>query len=782
MSPSDKPVAQLQRRLARLRLYPSINTRIIGPFLIVVLIVASIGMFLVTRLVAGSLQERLTNQLVDSANAASSSLVDIESQQLATLRLLTLTEGVPNAIATSNKADLERWLQPIAVNGRVDSVIVFDQAGNGLLHIRRAADSDPSHSGQYQSIDAPFLNNWSGVQKVLQAQADALGDKFVDIIGQAADSPYSMLYISAPVRDPDGHVVGGVSVGMQGDHLAQHASDQALSGVVLLTDNGEIIGSAFKAPPDKLKLISADSAQLVQTVDSNSPIRSIDIDGVPYQVLYSRLRERSQSVGLLAVALPSNLILDRSGLGRNVFGVLFSILFVAVALLGVVAAGTITRPVSRLVGVTRAVRSGDLSRRAALHMPDELGELGDSLDEMTGTLVQRNDAIHTLYVQQVRETIQRDAILGSISDAVIVQDISGRLILRNASADQLVSAVAQSASSRAAFDFLCARPERLLPASVMPQADVQPLTVNFAGRFFSVVSSAIHVPADAESVDRQDGQKPNNGLLGYVLVFRDVTPLLEAERLKEQLLSQMSHELRTPLTAARGYVDLVKMISAAALTDQAKTFLGNATDSLDTLERMVNTVIDVSTIVSGQFVLERAPFELQKLLEARVRDWQPAIHAREQTLTLHVSLKSIMINADRERLGSVVDHLLRNANSYTLSGGVLELAARVENDDAIITVRDTGVGIGADEIDRVFEQLYRGRAADAGLTDTRGLGLGLYLSKRIIEAHHGQISVSSERNRGTTVTIRLPLAMPIEPVQEQPGLPPPNLYVDVPRA
>ena len=192
MSPSDKPVAQLQRRLARLRLYPSINTRIIGPFLIVVLIVASIGMFLVTRLVAGSLQERLTNQLVDSANAASSSLVDIESQQLATLRLLTLTEGVPNAIATSNKADLERWLQPIAVNGRVDSVIVFDQAGNSLLHIRRAADSDPSHSGQYQSIDAPFLNNWSGVQKVLQAQADALGDKFVDIIGQAADSPVTL--------------------------------------------------------------------------------------------------------------------------------------------------------------------------------------------------------------------------------------------------------------------------------------------------------------------------------------------------------------------------------------------------------------------------------------------------------------------------------------------------------------------------------------------------------------------------------------------------------------
>ncbi len=769
MASSAKLSTIVTRRPRFSRLYPSINTRIIAPFLFVILIIASIGMFLMTRLVAGSLQERLTNQLIDSANAASASLVDMETQQLATLRLLTLTEGVPAAIHTQNIADLEHWLRPLMENARIDSMIVFDQTGSGLLNIQNM--QNVSVGDHYQTADPPFLGNWNGVQKVLQSQADSLGDKFIDIIGQPSTATSnSMIYISAPVRDTDGHVVGGISVGMQGDHLAQRASEQALSAVVLLTESGELIGSAFRAPASTVKALGTDSAQLLQTVDNESPVRSVEVDGIAYQVLYTRFRERSQSVGLLGVALPSNLILDRSGFGRNIFGVLFGVLFFAVGALGVLASRTITRPVTHLVGVTRAIRSGDLTRRAGLRMPDELGELSESFDRMTEMLVQQNAEISTLYFQQLRETLQHNAILRSISDAVIVQDAAGQLILRNASADQLVAAVMQSTSARAEFESLCANPERFIYGGSAAPADAPLLAVNFAGRFFSVIASAIYMPATPN-------QKAGGfDLLGYVLIFRDVTPLLEAERLKEQLILQMSHELRTPLTAARGYVDLVSLLGAASLDEQAGSFLHHATESLDTLERLINTVIDVSTVVSGRFQLDLEVFDLATLLDARANDWQPAIAAREQTLTRDIATQPILINADHTRLASVIDHLLRNANSYTLPGGQLTLTAYRENETAVITVSDTGVGIGADEIDHVFDQLYRGHAADAGLTDARGLGLGLFLSRRIIETHHGQITLRSNLGVGTTATVRLPLNLPVEIA------PPPMLQLESPRA
>src|SRR5437868_12893808 len=109
--------------------YPGIRTRIIGPFLAVILLVAGIGVFTVTRLVAGSIQERFSNQLADSASAASNSVVEIERQQLTTLRLMVFTEGVPAALSSKDITTLEQWLRPIAANARVDDVIVFDNAG-----------------------------------------------------------------------------------------------------------------------------------------------------------------------------------------------------------------------------------------------------------------------------------------------------------------------------------------------------------------------------------------------------------------------------------------------------------------------------------------------------------------------------------------------------------------------------------------------------------------------------------------------------------------------------
>src|SRR5258708_28980 len=373
-------------------LYPGINARIIGPFLLVIILIAGIGVFTVTRLVSGSIQERFSNQLADSASAASNSVVDIENQQLATLRLMIFPEDVPGAVEKGDSDSLALWFEPIAANAAVDDVIVFNRAGQGVLELHRV---ETDNGAQYNRLTPPSLESWSSVQNVLAANTDRLGDKFVDVVGQAPDT---MLYISAPIVNATEQTVGGISVGLTAQHLARRVSAQALSAVTLLGNKGELFASTFQVAPNVLALTPEHASQLLNIVNNTSPLEAILIDGTSYQVLYAPLQLRSERIGLLAVALPSNFIVERSSTSRDVFGLLFSILFVGVALLGLAMARTITRPIARLVRTTRAIREGDLSKRVELRTPDELGELGISFDHTTEQLVQRNVEINALYL------------------------------------------------------------------------------------------------------------------------------------------------------------------------------------------------------------------------------------------------------------------------------------------------------------------------------------------------------------------------------------------------
>ncbi len=707
--------------------YPGIRTRIIGPFLLSIILIAGIGVFTVTRLVAGSIQERFSNQLADSASAASNSLSDIERQQLATLRLMVFTEGVPSALAKHDADSLEQWLRPIAANGRIDDLIVFDAAGQGILQLRRVENET---GAQYLALSPSSVTDWTGIQRIIAGNVDAVGDKYVDVIGRAPDT---MVYISAPVSDIPGHVVGGISVGLTGAHLARRVSAQSLSSVTLFANDGQVLGSTFQVTPETLALSPNRIDGLLNSLPRVTPVESIVLDGTPYQVLYAPLQLRSQRIGLLAAALPSDFIVDRSSTSRDLVGTLFSLLFVAVAVLGLLTARTITRPVAKLVNTTRAIREGDLSRRVQLQTRDELGELGISFDHMTDQLVQRNSEINWLYQEQVQETARREAVLASISDAVIVQDPNGNTIWQNPTAVELVRIVADHPTWQHQF----------VQLSIHPTELTQARTVSFGDQFFSVLATPVCLASD--------------DLLGYVIVFRNITAIVEAEGLKDELIMQMSHELRTPLTATRGYIDLIKTLDRPNLSQQSQTFIDNAANSLSTLERMVDQVIDVSALVSNRFTLNFETFNLAQLLQDRVDVWSPVMQERELTLSLSVSPLQIELEGDAHWLSQIVDHVLRNSYSYTLPGGSVGVNAMRSESGVIITIIDTGIGIGPHEIDRVFDRMFRGRSADAGPTDARGLGLGLYVSQRIVEAHRGTIRLESQFEQGTTVTIELPL-------------------------
>lgn len=720
-------MGHLARNRLRHFIYPSINARITGPFLLIVIVMAGIGVFIVTYLVAGSLEERFNNQLLDSARAATNSLVDIEREQLATLRLMVFTEGVSDAITAGDAERLDVWLRPVATNAQVDDVIVFDQTGQGVFELARVSSSPL----EYASPSPPNMAHWSGVQGVLTTRVDGLGDKYIDIIETPPDI---LFYITAPVKNADGQVVGGISIGMRLQRLVQLISEQSLSAVALYDQNGTVLGSTFRLiVPARLSLSPQQIQELAARAEHSTPIDDLDLDGAPYQVLYAPFYLRSQPVGLIAVGLPTNFIVERISTSRNTFGMLFAVLFITVSGFGLLITRTITRPIKRLVDTTSAIREGDLSRRVELHTPDELGELATSFDHMTAQLVKRNAQVEALYRQQLRETAQREAVLANIGDAVFVQDLAGNIILSNRAATELLREIRQDAQDKRKFAQITRQPEIV----------DRPQMFDLAGEHFSVLAKPVHLPSGK--------------LLGHVIVFRDITALVRSERLKDELILQMSHELRTPLTAARGYADLIRMLEQSHLSSQGRTFIQGTVDSLTILERMINQVIDVSAIISNRFTVDARRLNLAAVIPACAEHWADLAQQRSLKLTVSVPSKEMWIEGDEHYLSQALDHLVRNACNYTLPGGSVEVCAAQKNSHVLIYVIDSGVGIPPDELDKVFDRMYRGSSAEAGPTDTRGLGLGLYLSKHIVEAHHGAIHLDSKVNFGTAVTVELPV-------------------------
>jgi signal transduction histidine kinase len=706
------------------KLYPSIRTRVTLPFLVMVIIVAVIGTYVVVRLVADNIQERFTNQLLDSARAAVNTVVDIEREQLAVLRSMVFTVGVADAMAARSDADLQTLLAPIASNSATDDVIVFDATGQIITRLERI---DTVSGVMYLNTPLSGFRSRIGIQRVLRAEIDSVGDKFIDVI----ESPdKTMIYISAPVRNGESELVGGISIGIPAATVAEQVGRQALSNITLVNDADQVLGSTFRRTATDTRTDPVSFA--LNATDNSTTLHQFNIEGITYQALYAPFVVRDESIGQIEVALAANFIVEQSGISRNIFLTLFSILFVSVMLIGLIAARTITRPITRLVHTTRAIREGDLSRRVGLHMPDELGELSTSFDHMTESLIQRNEEISRLYQFQVQETAQRDAILTGIGDAVIVQDFNGKTILQNSTADRLITSIAQNGDAVQTLASLRVSPQSLSDASV----------VHLLDRIYSIAATPVTMPSGDQ--------------LGWVLVFRDITPLLEAERLKDELILQMSHELKTPLTAIRGYVELLKIMEQSSLSESGMTFLNHALRSTATLERLVNQVIDVSAVVSNQFRLDVQSFDLSELLQRRANKWLPDYQERDLELSTDIT-PNMTIMGDSVRIGQLVDHVLENAHHYTLPGGKVELRAGCGEHNVWIAVHDTGVGIGEDEIPKVFERMYRGRSADAGPTDARGLGLGLYLSKRIVEAHHGEIEITSRVNEGTQVRITFPL-------------------------
>jgi signal transduction histidine kinase len=238
---------------------------------------------------------------------------------------------------------------------------------------------------------------------------------------------------------------------------------------------------------------------------------------------------------------------------------------------------------------------------------------------------------------------------------------------------------------------------------------------------------------------------------------RDEQALRDADRRKDEFLATLAHELRNPLAPIRQAALIGK---APAATEAQKRWSAEVIErQVSHMARLLDDLLDVSRITRGKLELRREPMPLSRAIEAAVEAARPLVDARGQSLAVRRQVDEPWVDADPIRLSQVLSNLLTNASKYTPEGGRIELWIESEAGRARVAVRDNGVGIAPEAIDRIFEMFTQVRGTDPGTH--AGLGIGLALSRGLVELHGGQLTAHSEGpGRGSTFVVEMPRCQP----------------------
>jgi two-component system OmpR family sensor kinase len=229
--------------------------------------------------------------------------------------------------------------------------------------------------------------------------------------------------------------------------------------------------------------------------------------------------------------------------------------------------------------------------------------------------------------------------------------------------------------------------------------------------------------------------------------------LRTSDALRRQMMADVSHELKTPLTAMRGYIETLRMPEVALDTERRDRYFETIDRETRRLERIVKDLLDLARYEHGGVVLQPRLFDIGRLFENVVSRHEHAAQTKSVSIQIRIDPLADQVTADPDRIEQAIENLVANALRHTPPGGTITLSAKQADGNAILSVADTGSGIAPEHLPHVFERFYKVDASRAA--ESTGSGLGLSITKAIVERHGGVIRVTSDPGR-TTFTILLP--------------------------
>jgi two-component system phosphate regulon sensor histidine kinase PhoR len=405
----------------------------------------------------------------------------------------------------------------------------------------------------------------------------------------------------------------------------------------------------------------------------------------------------------------------------------------------------------RLTAAAKEIQGGDLSVRTAVRSEDELGVLGTAFDSMAGSIESLATELRQTADEEGRLRSRLEAIVGGMGEALVAVDPSGRVILFNEAAEELFAVAASQVVGRPVQDVLSISSER---GGDLTGRLARPAPGSWTDAALVVRPGGIQVPVALSA----GGLRGNRGdAAGGVYVLRDMRREREIDRMKTEFLSNISHELRTPLVPIKGFAELLR--SRPVGKAQSQEFLDRILESAAELERVVDLLVSVAADEAARLTLRNEPVEIRQMLETVVDRWKGKVDGRHE-ITRRVARRLPAIIGDRRLLERSLDELVDNAVKYSPDGGKVTVSAALSSNgngqSVAISIRDEGVGIPEERLQDIFEDFAQ---ADSSATrEFGGLGLGLAFVRRIVRAHHGQLTCESAPGRGSIFSIVLPVA------------------------
>ena len=428
-----------------------------------------------------------------------------------------------------------------------------------------------------------------------------------------------------------------------------------------------------------------------------------------------------------------NSALVAATLAALIFGVLSSIWLTS----------RLLRPLGVLTLAARSIGKGDLEVRAVVTGKDEIAVLGAEFNAMTSSLreYRRSSLGELLQAQQAAQ-----AAIDSLPDPVIVLANDGTLSNVNVAAETLLNLKA-GGDPLASLDTALREALSNVRAHVIGgRGPLLPKGLEDAVRLDAPEGPRFLLPR-ASPVYSEEG-----AVVGATIVLQDVTRLMRFDELRNDLVATVAHEFRTPLTSLHMALHMLLEQVAGPLGDKQAELLYTARGDCERLQSIVDDLLDLAKMRAGRVEVETVPISSKTLVEAAAFGQQIQAQANSVRLAVRLEQPVLPVQADPERISLVLANLISNAVRHSPAGSTVTVAAVPSEGSVLFEVIDEGPGIAAEFQERIFEKFFR-------IPGTRGegIGLGLYISREIVNAHHGEMGVRSEPGKGSVFWFRLPL-------------------------
>lgn len=399
----------------------------------------------------------------------------------------------------------------------------------------------------------------------------------------------------------------------------------------------------------------------------------------------------------------------------------------------------------------------ELTQNLEKRISEKTNQLATSLDELeqrNQRLIETKKNMGIMMQKVMALEAKNEALLKSISDGVLAVDTDKKIIALNFQTEKLFGVKSEKIIGKPYTDVcrLSDNSGKLLSQDSCPFAKVISSGKEFSTKeYFYVRDEGNRIPI-ALSV----APVVNSHIIGAIAVIRDISLEKQIERAKDEFISLVSHQLRTPLTSLSWYSDLLLEDRSGQLSSSQKQYMDEIQSATQRMNETVNLILNISRVELGAFQVNPTQVNVCKVVEAALNESKKMIELKKIHINSSCGSHDLIMNIDAKILEIVLQNLLSNAIKYTAINGEVNLFFEINKlNELLIKITDNGCGIPRVDQPKIFTKVFR--ATNANLVDPNGNGLGLYLTKSVLDRMGGKIWFESEENKGSTFYVTIPL-------------------------